>query len=170
MRAMRILITALGSIVILAYAVLGALLMTRWELTAASGLSIEETVAEMQAAGQPYSLVAAVFFAICGMLLSLAWAVITLAPAIPFTGWFSAAVWGAILALGAPAYFFASFGNMMSVGDTLFSDWNPDAAFALVAPLYLLSGLGALIAVAAFIIGLVRTTPAQTAQMNAHSS
>ncbi|MFN8106880.1 MAG: hypothetical protein U0R21_03730 [Nocardioidaceae bacterium] len=138
---------------ILAYAVLGAILMTKWELEAASGLPIKDTVAALAAADQEYSVIPGVVFASFGALFALAWAVATLISTSLISGWFSAALWAAIVALGAPAYFFASFANMNSVGDT-FYDWDSQAAFALVSPLYLLSGVAALLAVVALVMGL----------------
>lgn len=155
---MRTLLTALGAVAVIVYAVLGALLMTRWELTAASGLPFADTVAAMDAAGQPYSAVSGVAFAVVGIVLALIWATWTLAPAIRPRRWPAVAVWGMLLAFGAPAYFFASFMNMNSIGDT-FYDWNADAAFRTVAPLYLVSAAGAVLTVIAiaFSIGEHRT-------------
>ena len=100
---MRKLAVTLGAGVILAYAALGALLMSRWELEAASGLPIKDTVAEMAAADQEYSVIPGVVFAIIGGLLAIAWVVTTLAAAGRVSGWLSAALWAVIVALGAPA-------------------------------------------------------------------
>ena len=130
--------------------------MTNGEITAASGVSLAESIAEMQAAGQPYSVVPGVVFAVAGGLLAIAWAAATLAPALSPSGWSALAVWAAILAFGAPAYFFASFGNMNAVGDT-FYEWNAEAAFRLVVPLYLTSAVAALVAVIALATGAARS-------------
>ena len=156
---MRVLFAILGAGVIFAYSVLGAVLMTRWELEVASGLPLEDTVAEMIAAGQSYDVAAGVIFGALGGLLAIGWLVGTLGHRFGLSGWFSASLWGGIIAFGAPAYFFASFGNMNSVGDT-FYDWNSQAAFEVVSPLYVLSGAGALFAIVALVIGLVQVSAA----------
>jgi hypothetical protein len=150
---LRKLAVTLGAGVILAYAALGALLMSRWELEAASGLPIKDTVAAMAADEQSYSVIPGVVFAVTGGLLAIVWAVTTHTAAGRVSGWLSAALWAAIVALGAPAYFFTSFGNMNSVGDT-FYDWDSQAAFALVSPLYVISGVAAVVAVFALAMSL----------------
>ena len=149
-------LTVVGAAVIVAYGVLGALLMTRWELAAGSGLPPEETIARIEAAGESFSEAPGVFFAVVGVLAALAWAAATLARATRGSGLGSLAAWGVIVALGAPSYFFWSFPNMMSVGDT-FDPWHPDAAFALVSPLYVVSSIGALIGMAAVVAGVIRS-------------
>lgn len=149
---------ALGTAFMVAYAVIGGLMMTRWELEAASGVSFEETMARMRSADEAASAVPGFVFAALGVLLALAWALMASVRRAQFSGWFLLVAWGGLVALGAPAYFVASFGNMMSVGDT-FYDWNSEAAFALVSPLYVASGLGAIVAVVAFMMGLPRSRP-----------
>ena len=66
-------------------------------------------------------------------------------------------LWAGIVALGAPAYFFTSFANLNSVGDTYF-DWNAEAAFALEAPLYLASGIAFLIAMAMLTVPMIKAS------------
>ncbi|MEZ5160812.1 MAG: hypothetical protein R2709_08810 [Marmoricola sp.] len=128
---MRKLAVTLGAGVILAYAALGALLMSRWELEAASGLPIKDTVAAMAADEQSYSVIPGVVFAVIGGLLAIAWLRI---PRLAGSLVGSAALWAAInTRSGAPAYFFASFGNMNSVGDT-FYDWDSQAALLWCRP------------------------------------
>lgn len=78
---MRTAVAVLGMSVILAYAVFGTMLMSSWELSAASGLPLDETIAAMEAAGQLYSVVPGVIFAVFGGVLAIAWTVATLAPA-----------------------------------------------------------------------------------------
>ncbi|MFV0429737.1 MAG: hypothetical protein ACK5KO_09975 [Arachnia sp.] len=73
-----------------------------------------------------------------------------------------------ILMLGAPACFFASFGNLNSVGDT-FADWSSEATLALEMPLYLVSCLAALVGLAALGTGFLtsrtrRPAPGTTPQ------
>lgn len=152
---MRNPVAGLGALVIAGYAVMGALLMTRWEIAAASGVSFEEAAATMKAAGQPVGYVTAMIFAALGIALALGWLWLTTSPNTRPTGWIAWALWGITVAAGAPAYFMASFGNLNSVGD-VFYDWDAKAAFALVLPLYTLSGLGAVIAIAALMSGLLR--------------
>lgn len=158
---MRAPLAVFGAILVIAYAIIGLLLMTNWEVAAASGVPIDSTISEMNRAGQPYSPIPGILFAVFGAVLAIVWAWLNIGPMSRFSGWFSLAILGAIIACGTPAYFFASFGNMNSVGDT-FADWNEGAAFALVSPLYVASGIAALVAVASLIIGavqLARTRP-----------
>lgn len=155
---MRTLLSVLGVSAIVSYAVLGAMLMNDWAVVAASGAPLGTTIADMDAAGQPYSIVPGIGFAAAGVLLALAWGAMTVRPNSTRPGGrmssrASTALWGGILALGAPAYFFASFGNLNSVGDT-YVDWNSEAAFALEAPLYVVSGIAFLVAVVASIMAV----------------
>ncbi len=148
---MRLILTLLGVAAILTYAILGAMLMNDWAVAAASGEPIDETIAAMDEAGQTYSVVPGIAFAVIGAGLAIGWAVLTLRPTTALPGWASLALWATILAAGALAYFFASFGNMNSVGDTYF-EWHADAAFALQAPLYLVSAAAAITAPAAVLV------------------
>lgn len=157
---MRILMTALGAAAILAYAVIGALMMTRWEIAAGAGMPLDEAVAEIQAAGQPYGVAAGVIFAVLGAALAAGWVWLVSSRGSGLPGWAGSALWGGIVACGAPAYFFLSFGNMMSVGDT-FSDWYPDAAFAVVRPLYFTSATAAVLVVVACVVGFARARQVQ---------
>lgn len=151
----RIMMTALGTLAVLVYAAYGAFLMNEGEVVAASERPLQETIAAMEAAGQPYTPVPGIIFAALGAGLAIGWAVLTLAPRVRLSGWFSLSILGAILACGAVAYFFTSFANMNSVGDT-FADWNADAAFALAVPLYLASGIAALASIVALTVGVVQ--------------
>lgn len=146
---------ALGAFVILSYAVLGMMLMTDWAVTAGSGRPLAETIIAMQEERQPYSTIPGIIFAAAGAALALGWMSAVLLPRFALPAAPAIAIWGAILAFGAPAYFYLSFGNMNSVGDT-FYDWNADAAFALVMPLYLTSGLAAVAAIIGVAVTAVR--------------
>lgn len=169
---MRLLLTILGTIAIIAYAIIGALLMSRWTVSIAANVPLDTAIEEMASAGQPYSTVPGIVFASLGVLLALLWAVAALPRRRAQTpAWAAVAVWAGILTLGAPAYFLASFSNLNSVGDTFF-DWNSEAVFAVEAPLYLVSGLALIIVLAAAIVGIVRavrgrTGPAGLASQNA---
>lgn len=147
---MRPPLVTLGVAAILAYSVLGALVMNRWAVVAASGVPLEATITAMTAAQQQYSTVPGIVFASVGAVLALTWGVVTLLPRIHLPAWAAISTWGTILALGAPVYFFASFGNLNSVGDT-FYDWNSEAAFALASPFYIVSGLSELVALTALL-------------------
>ncbi|RKS20899.1 hypothetical protein DFO58_1447 [Arthrobacter sp. AG1021] len=147
---MRIGVIIFGVVVICVQAFFGAFLMNDWAVTAASELPLEETVAEMRRAEQNYSKNGGIVFASLGVVLALGWGFLVSQRRFIASNWAALTSWGAIIALGAPAYFSFSFGNMNSVGDT-FYDWNSDAAFALEEPLYVASGIAALVAV----IGLV---------------
>ncbi|OCG75302.1 hypothetical protein [Microbacterium sediminis] len=149
---MRLLSAVVGACAILGYAIFGAFLMTNGEVTAGSGRPLADTISAMNAADQPYSAVPGVVFAVVGAVLALAWAATAVARAVP--GWLAVVTWAAIVACGAPAYFFASFGNLNSVGDT-FGDWDAAAAFAVVRPLYLASAIAAVVAVIALVAGTI---------------
>lgn len=151
---MRPLLVILGAATIGAYAVLGALLMNDWAVVAASEVPLETTITQMRAANQPYSTIPGIGFAVLGGTLALTWSVLTLRPRNRLPIWASVSLWAGILALGAPAYFFASFGNMNSIGDT-FDGWNMTAASALEVPLYLISGGAVLVAIAAIVTAVI---------------
>lgn len=151
---MRIAMTLLGAGLILVYAILGALLMNVWAVTAASELPLDVTIAEMNAAEQPYSPLPGIMFASLGGALAVAWGFIALKLRARVSGWAALTMQTWIIACGAPAYFYFSFSNMNSVGDTFF-DWNAEAAFALEAPLYLVSGIAALVAVATLVMAVI---------------
>ena len=153
---MRLTWGVLGAAALAAYAVLGAFLMNDWAVVAASGLPLDATVATMEAAGQPYSSVAGVLFAVMGILLAAAWAWATVSPRMGLPAWGSLVAWSGIVACGAPAYFFGSFGNLNSVGDT-FADWNMAAAWAVEAPLYIASAVAFVLGVGTLVTAAVRS-------------
>jgi hypothetical protein len=151
---LRYLFVSVGVIIVVGYGVVGALLMNEWAVVAASGVPLEETIAAMDAAGQPYSTVPGLVFVLVGALLAVVWAILTSALSVDVTSVaISVAAWAAIIAFGAPAFFFASFSNMNSVGDTFF-DWDAEAAFALEVPLYLVSATSVLVGIVALLIGV----------------
>ena len=154
---MRILLTLLGIVAIIVYALFGAALMNDWAVVAASGMPLETTIADMHAAGQSYSTIPGFVFAALGLLLGLLWGVTTLFRRTALPNWAAVSLWAGIIALGAPAYFFLSFGNLNSVGDTYF-DWNSEAAFALEVPLYIASGLAFLVVVAMMVTAVINAT------------
>ncbi len=125
--------------------------MNDWAVVAASEMPLETTIADMHAAGQNYSTIPGFVFAALGLLLGLLWGVTTLFRRTALPNWAAVSLWAGIITLGAPAYFFMSFGNLNSVGDTYF-DWNSEAAFVLVAPLYMASGLAFLVVVALMMV------------------
>lgn len=152
---MRILLTFLGISAIVAYSVLGALLMNDWAVVAASGMPLDTTIADMKVADQQYSTIPVLVFAALGILMALVWGAITMWRRSVLPDWATMSLWAGILALGAPAYFFTSFANLNSVGDT-YVDWNSGAAFALEAPLYATSGFAFLIAVGALTVPMAK--------------
>lgn len=154
---MRILLTLLGMVTIIVYSLLGATLMNDWAVIAASEMPLETTIADMDAAGQTYTTIPGFVFAVMGILLALAWGVTTLFCRSALPNWAAVSLWAGIVTLGAPAYFFTSFANLNSVGDTYF-DWNAEAAFALEVPLYMLSGLAFLVVVAMMVTAVNKAT------------
>lgn len=148
-------LTVGGALLIVSYAVVGALVMNIWAVVAASGLPLPDTISAMSAANQPYTTIAGILFATLGIVLAVAWATVRFSRA-QVPGWASLASWSVILAAGAVAYFFASFANLNSVGDT-FMEWNAAAAWQWERPLYVISGLALIVAVTAFVVGIVRS-------------
>lgn len=128
----------IGAAIIVAYAAYGALLMNNWAVVAASGFPLGETIVQMAAMDQDYDSLGGWVFATIGTALAISWLVFVFAARRKLAAWAAIGSWSLIIALGAPAYFFASFANMNSMGDT-FADWNVGAAAALEAPLYIAS-------------------------------
>ena len=158
---MRMLLTFFGIVAIVAYCLLGTLLMNDWAVVAASGLPLDTTIADMKAADQQYSTIPGLGFAALGILLALVWGAITMWCRTVLTVWAALSLWAGILVLGAPAYFFASFANLNSVGDT-YAEWNSGAAFVLEAPLYAASGFSFLIAMGALAVSLAKAVSRKT--------
>ncbi|NLC99065.1 MAG: hypothetical protein GX678_08310 [Actinomycetales bacterium] len=156
---MRNLFIAAGVLSIVAYAVVGAFMMNLWAVEAASEVPLATAIADMKAAGQFYTPVGGYVFATVGITLALMWAFMVIKAGAILPAWAAVMLWAGILTLGAVSYFFNSFGNLNSVGDT-YADWNADAAWALERPLYLISlaALGVTIAapLVAFSTSLVR--------------
>ncbi len=147
-----------GVVTICIYAVYGVISMNDWAVTAASGLPLDTTIAEMNRAGQYYSTSGGIIFAALGILLALAWGYLVSSQRLKIRPWAAVATWGAIIMLGAPAYYSSSFANLNNVGDT-FYDWNSEAAFAVEMPLYIVSGLALVLAGGALLLGLLRPRP-----------
>lgn len=139
--------------------------MNDWAIVAASGIPLDATIAAMAEAKQPYNTVAGWIFAVAGIVLAGVWAAVTAIKKRVLPSWATAGLWGLLLAFGAPAFFYASFANMNSVGDT-FYDWNSDAAFALEAPLYIASAAGFAIAALAMVYALVSSVRAPRTPFN----
>lgn len=163
---MRVLLTLLGIVAIIVYSLLGATLMNDWAVVAASEMPLETTIADMDAAGQGYSTIPGFTFAAMGILLALTWGGTTLLRRTSLPIWATVSLWAGIIALGAPAYFFTSFANLNSVGDT-YVDWNAEEAFALEAPLYLASVIAFLIAVAMLTVPMIRAAARKPSRFSA---
>ncbi|MGO3148137.1 MAG: hypothetical protein ACTIJ6_10715 [Leucobacter sp.] len=154
---MRLILTLFGTTVIVAYAVVGALLMNNWAIVAASGVSLEDAIATMHEANQQYSPVPGLIFSAVGIALASGWAILTLLPQTSTPVWVAVSLWAAIIVCGAPAFFFASFSNMNSVGDA-FYDWDASAAFSLEAPLYAASFIAFFVVVTSLIIAVIKSS------------
>ncbi|WP_343317381.1 hypothetical protein AAFM46_08350 [Arthrobacter sp. TMP15] len=131
--------------------------MNDWAVVAASEMPLETTIADLHAAGQNYSTIPGFVFAALGSLLGLLWGVTTLSRRTVLPNWAAVSLWAGIITLGAPAYFFLSFANLNSVGDTYF-DWNSEAAFALETGLYMASGLAFLAVFATMMTVVIKAT------------
>lgn len=152
---MRTIAISTGMVAVMLFGVWGALLMSNWAIVAASRVPIAASIDAVEVANQPYSVLPGVLFGTLGAALALAWGRFMWAPSTEIPGWVGLTLLSAIIALGGPAYFFASFSNLNSVGDT-FYDWDAEAAFAQEAPLYLVSAVAAVIAVASPLLGLLQ--------------
>lgn len=151
---MRLTLILLGFFSVVAYAVFGAIIANNWAVTAASGVSLDETIAAMAKAHQPYSPVPGYVFLGLGVALAVGWALLALRRRSTPT-WLVIALWALILTAGAAAYFLASFSNMMSVGDT-FPLWNHAAALRFEAVLYLVSSVAGIVLFTVVTIALIR--------------
>ncbi|WP_313813268.1 hypothetical protein [Glutamicibacter sp.] len=152
---MRYILIVSGAAIVIAYSLYGMFVVNDLAVAAASGVPLETAVAEMKAADQTYSKLDGIGFAAFGILLALSWSLLAAFGSKNFRGPMALLFWSGILFLGAPAYFFAAFGNLNSVGDT-FYDWYPDAAFQYEWPMYLASALALLSGAGAAVALLVR--------------
>ena len=143
---------------------LGGHAMNVREPAAGSGRPIAETIAAMEAAGQPYLPAAGWIYAGAGIAFGILWILLVLrATSLAPLG--ELAVFGALLACAGPAYFVLSFGTMMSVGDT-FLTWDPAAAHAVALPFYLSLPIGIALSLAALLLHLVR--PGRSGRSGSH--
>lgn len=147
---MRKLLVWCGVAAILCYAAIGAWMMLDWEVVAASGLPLPEAIEQIEAGGETYEIWPAIVFAIAGVALGFGWALVVLRNRPQVSARAALGGWGAIMGLGALAYFYSSFSNLMAVGDTI-EDWHSEAAFAVASRLYLASA----VAVAIAVVGMV---------------
>lgn len=152
---MRPLLIRLGCLAIITYASVGAALMNSWAVTAASGFPLDRTMADMAAAGEPYSAIPGYFYFGFGVLLAVVWGTATLIQRFSVTAPAALSLWAWALALGAPTYLLFSTRNLMSIGDTYY-DWNPEAAGSLSVPLYVISGVAFVIAIVFSIVAVAQ--------------
>lgn len=145
----------MGMAAIMLFGLWGAVLMSNWAIVAASGIPLGATIDAMGRENQPYSVLPGVLFGAFGAALALAWGRLMWDRSLKIPAWAGLTLWFAIVALGGPAYFFASFSNLNAVGDT-FYDWNAEAAFAREAPLYLVSATAAVLMVSTPVVALIR--------------
>ena len=131
-------VSAIGVLLVTAYAVLAALQITIWTpLAAAPGLSLAEIRAEMSAAGENPGEAAVATFLGAGIAIAVIAAIVLARgrahPAL------AVLVFAVILAMGAPAFFVASFGPGMALADTFFV--SAGVTLPGVAAYYLASAL-----------------------------
>jgi len=157
---MRYVLVLSGAAIIIAYSLYGMFVINDFAVAAASGVHIETAIAELRAAGQTYSKLDGIGFAAIGILLAVAWSLLAIMGRKNYRGHTLLLFWAGILFLGAPAYFFAAFGNLNSVGDTFYG-WYPEAAFEYEWPMYLASALALLPAAGAVIAALLHKRGSQ---------
>ena len=142
---------------IIIYAGVGAALMNSWAVTTASGFPLDHTMADMAAAGEPYSAIPGYFYFGFGVLLAVVWGAATLIRRFSVTTPAAISLWAWTLTLGAPAYVLFSTWNLMSIGDTYY-DWNSEASGSLSVPLYVISGVAFVIAVVFSIVAVAQAS------------
>lgn len=110
-------IAIVGVLLVTVYAAVALLqILVLNPLAAAPGRSLDEILADLDAAGESLQPATAIGVLAVGVVLAvIAGAALSNAGAAPSV---AALVYGILLALGAPAYFIASFGAGMSLADT----------------------------------------------------
>ncbi len=151
-------VALVGTTVVVAYAVVAVVqVLVLNPLSAVPGQPLGQIYADVEAAGESMGVGFVIVFLALGPAIAMA--LLTRARKAPrsvVAGWYLA-----LVALGAPAYFWASFGPGLALADAYLASGGDHSAWGLV--LYALSGLAlvALIAVAARRLkGHVPTNPA----------
>ncbi|WP_194420725.1 hypothetical protein [Microbacterium abyssi] len=134
------LISIIGALAVAAYAVWGAVhVLVVNPLAAVPGSSLDEIYAAIAEAGQMFSMAWVLGILGIGVVLAVAAAWVCIATKAPPI--VAAAGPLALLVLGAPAYFMASFGPGMALADTFMISGRSYSAGHL--PLYAISALAA---------------------------
>lgn len=148
-RRMTAWISIAGVLAVALYAALAALqIIVFTPLASVPGRSLDEIRAEMAAAGEPTGDAGVLIILGIGVAIAVAVAVIVIRThARPLL---ATLLFLAVLMMGAPAFFIASFGPGMSLSDTFWVSGG--VTLPGVAPFYLFSGL---VGVAWIVIGVI---------------
>lgn len=153
-KAVVVAIASVGTVSVIAYAVLAGLqILVLNPLAAASGRSLEQIHADVAAAGESLGSPFAVSILSLGVALALLLLTLLtrLSTATPIVAGLAYAL---LLALGAPAYFLASFSAGMGLADTYGISGADYSRWSLV--LYVVSGLALVTALALGMVALTR--------------
>lgn len=157
-RRATVLVSILGAVAVAAYAVWGALqIIVLTPLAAVPGRSLAEIRGGMAAAGESPSDAGPVMFLVLGVVIAAVVAVLVIRTSADPQ--LAALLFLAVLTLGAPALFIASFGPGMSLSDTYFVSGG--VTLPGVAPLYVVSVAAALGCVVLGAIVSGRSRPAR---------
>lgn len=154
-----IVVSIIGALSVTAYAVWGAAqIIFLTPLAAVPGRSVGEIRAEMDAVGESPVDISPVLFLVFGIVLAVGVAVLVIRTR--GRADLAALVFLALLVLGGPAFFMASFGPGMSLSDTFMISGG--VTLPGVAPLYAVSALAALgcVVLGTIVIGRARLEPA----------
>lgn len=144
-----VVISTLGALAVVVYAIWAAVhILVVNPLAAVPGWELDEIYGAMADAGEDFSVAWVLGFLVFGVLLAVAAAWVCIATKAPPIVAASGPL--ALLVLGAPAYFIASFGPGMSLADTFGISGGSHSPGNL--PLYATSALAAV----AIIIGGIR--------------
>jgi len=149
-------VSILGAAAVAAYAVWGALqIIVLTPVAAVPGRSLEQIRNEMHAAGESPADLAPVIFLVLGVAIAVVVATILIRTRA--SAQLAVLLCLAVLVLGAPAFFIASFGPGMSLSDTFLISGG--VTLPGVAPLYLVSAIAGVGCVALGVALASRRTP-----------
>lgn len=153
-RRATLLVAILGALAVLAYATWSAVhLLVLNPLAAAPGLELDEIYGAMADAGESFSMAWVLGFLGFGVALAVAAAWVCIAMKAPPIVAASGAL--ALLVLGAPAHFMASFGPGIALADTFMISGGNHSPSHL--PLYAISALAAVAVIVVAIGSAVRS-------------
>ena len=159
-RCATVTVTIVGALAVIAYAVWGALhILVVNPLAAVPDSTLGGIYAAMEAAGESFSIGAVIGILAIGPALAIAAAVVCIANRVPSIVAASGPL--ALLVLGAPGYFIASFAPGMALADSFMISGGSHSPGD--QPLYAVSAVTAIGVIALAIAAAVRARPAGAA-------